>query len=59
VLKPIFECGTECWDRYFSVERCVRTDNFLWSGVSGPIFKCGSVCWYRYLNVERFVGTDI
>jgi len=41
-----------------SVERCVGTDNLVWSGVLGPIVEYGAVCYDRYLSVGQCVGTD-
>ena len=47
-----------CWDRYWSMERCVWTVTGVWSGVLTPILKYEAVCYDQYLNMERCVGTD-
>jgi len=57
-LGPILEYGAVCWDRYWSMERCVGTDTGVWSGVLGPILEYGAVCWDRYWSMERCGGTD-
>ena len=48
-----------CWERYWSMERCVGTGTGVWIGVLGPVLECGAVCWDRYWSMERCVGTGI
>jgi len=38
------------------VERCVGTDNSVWSGAFGPKYFCVVVGWDQHLSVERCVG---
>ena len=47
MLGPIIGYGAVCWDRQLSMERCVGTYIWVWSGVLGPTFEYGSVCWDR------------
>jgi hypothetical protein len=36
LARSIIEYGAVCWDRYWSMERCVGTATGVWSGVLGP-----------------------